>query len=80
LNLTIEDITETRKKLHVSFTSEEVEKEQGKILKDFSGHARISGFRPGKAPQSLIQQRYRKELAEELDRKITSLAYDTAVK
>jgi len=80
LNLTIEDITETRKKLHVSFTSEEVEKEQGKILKDFSGHARISGFRPGKAPQSLIQQRYRKELAEELDRKITSLAYETAVK
>lgn len=80
MNLTIEDITETRKKLHVSFASEEVEKEQGKILKDFSGHARISGFRPGKAPQSLIRQRYKKELAEELDRKITSLAYEMAVK
>ena len=80
MNLTIEDISETRKKLHVSIASEEVEEEQKKILKEFSRHARIPGFRPGKAPQPLIQKRYRKELAEELDRKITSLAYEMAVK
>ncbi len=80
MNLTIEDINETRKKLHVSVASEEIEEEQKKLLKEFSRHARIPGFRPGKAPRPLILQRYRKELAEELDRKITSLAYETAVK
>ena len=80
MNLTVEEISETRKKLVVSVAADEVDKEQSQLLEEFSQQARIPGFRPGKAPKQLVRKRFAKNLAKELNRKMTTKAYDQAVK
>lgn len=50
------------------------------MLGEFSKSVKIQGFRPGKAPASLIKKRYSKELEKELNRKVTSEAYEKSLK
>ncbi len=80
MNISTKDISETRKTLVVSVSGQEVEAEAAKLLGEFSHSAKIQGFRPGKAPASLIQKRYGKELESELNRKVTSEAYEKSLK
>ena len=76
MNINTKDINETRKLLIVSVSGQEIEAEADKILEEFKHSVKIQGFRPGKAPESLIKKRYGKELASELNRKVTSQAYE----
>ena len=64
----------------MSVSGQEVEAEAAKLLGEFSHSVKIQGFRPGKAPASLIQKRYGKELESELNRKVTSEAYEKSLK
>ncbi len=80
MNISTKDISETRKTLVVSVSGQEVEAEAAKLLGEFSHSVKIQGFRPGKAPASLIQKRYGKELESELNRKVTSEAYEKSLK
>ena len=80
MNISTKDISETRKTLVVSVSGQEVEAEASKLLGEFSHSVKIQGFRPGKAPASLIKKRYGKELESELNRKMTSEAYEKSLK
>lgn len=80
MNISTKDISETRKTLVVSVSGQEVEAEAAKLLGEFSHSVKIQGFRPGKAPASLIKKRYGKELESELNRKVTSEAYEKSLK
>ena len=64
----------------MSVSGQEVEAEAAKLLGEFSHSVKVQGFRPGKAPASLIQKRYGKELESELNRKVTSEAYEKSLK
>lgn len=59
-----EDIT--RGELQISIPWNEVESEQQRILRSFRKQARIPGFRPGKAPESVIRTRYADEVRREV--------------
>ncbi len=76
MNIAIEDSGKTSKTVTIDFSSEEISKECGKLLKEFSAHAKIPGFRPGKAPANMIKSRYIKEIKEDLSRRVISKAYD----
>ena len=78
MNVTIEEVNETRKKLIVSVSAEEILEEEKSLLKEFIKQVRIPGFRPGKAPPQLIRSRYAKEFAAELNRKLSAGAYEKA--
>ncbi len=80
MNVTIEEVNETRKKLIVSVSPEEILKEENSILKELIKQARLPGFRPGKAPPQVIRSRYAKELGAELKRKLIAGAYEVAAK
>jgi trigger factor len=79
MNLSIEDINETRKKLVVSVTADEAASEEKEILRDFSGKVRIPGFRQGRAPETIVRSRFSKELNGELSRKLAGKAYEHAI-
>lgn len=79
MNIKIEDINDTRKKLLVSVGADEVEKEHDELVKEFAKVARLPGFRPGKAPLPIVARRFAKEIAEELNKKIFSNAYREAL-
>jgi trigger factor len=80
MNVTTEVITATRKKLTVSLTADEVSAEQKKLYSEFLRHAKIPGFRPGKAPLDLIKRRFKKEMEEDLTRRLVGAAYDGGLK
>ena len=65
--------------LHVELPPERVDKERETILRDFQGAARLPGYRPGKAPKNLVESRYKKEINEELQRKLVSAATREAI-
>jgi trigger factor len=65
----VEDINATKKRLRIEIPSDVLEREIKASLEKVRQNARIPGFRPGKAPISLIEKRFGKEIeAEVLDR------------
>src|SRR6184192_2512433 len=65
--------------LQIELPSEEVSKEWDSIANRFARLAKIPGYRPGKAPRSIIEKRFRKEIQEELTKKLVSKSYHDAI-
>lgn len=76
MNTKIENISDTRKKIIVTFAPEQVEEENGKVLADFIRNAKIPGFRPGKAPKAMVEKLYSEGMKEQLERSLTSKAIE----
>src|SRR5208282_3243049 len=55
-----------RKELDLEIPADEVTKATEKVAKDFAKIARVPGFRPGKAPISLIKKRFADEIKGEV--------------
>src|SRR6058998_1155171 len=66
-------------KLQIELPPEEVTKEWDAIAISFARFAKIPGYRPGKAPRSVIEKRFRKQIQEELTKKLVSKSYHEAI-
>src|SRR6266702_4249274 len=66
-------------KLQIELPPEEVTKEWDAIANSFARFAKIPGYRPGKAPRAVIDKRFRKEIQDELTKKLVSKSYHEAV-
>jgi trigger factor len=66
-------------KLHIELPPEEVTKEWDAIANSFARFAKIPGYRPGKVPRAVIDKRFRKEIQDELTKKLVSKSYHNAV-
>ncbi len=76
----IEDINATKKRLRLEIPSDVIEKEIGDSLEKVRQKAKIPGFRPGKAPISLIEKRFGKEVEAEVLDKVIPEYYSKALK
>ena len=75
----VQDINPTRKTIAVTVTSEEITKQEAKLIKDFQRQAKIPGFRPGKAPENMVRSRFAKDIQQELKQRIISQAHQEGV-
>lgn len=75
MNTKIEDINPTRKAATVVVPADVIENAQNKLFKEYASRARIPGFRPGKAPVSVVRQKYGKDLEKELAQRVVQEAY-----
>jgi trigger factor len=66
-------------KLQIELAPQEVAKEWDAIANSFARFAKIPGYRPGKAPRAVIDKRFRKEIQEELTKKLVSKSYREAI-
>ena len=66
-------------KLQIELPAAEVAKEWDAIAGSFARFAKIPGYRPGKAPRSVIDKRFRKEIQDELTKKLVSRSYHDAI-
>ncbi|HEU0209281.1 MAG TPA: trigger factor [Candidatus Udaeobacter sp.] len=66
-------------KLQIELPAEEVAKEWDAIASSFARFAKIPGYRPGKAPRAVIDKRFRREIQDELTKKLVSRSYHEAV-
>src|SRR6266550_4692475 len=65
--------------LQIELPAEEVSKEWDAIANSFAAQARIPGYRPGKAPRRVIEAKFRKEIQDELTKKLVSKSYHDAI-
>lgn len=65
--------------LRIELPPDEVRKEWDAIANNYSRHARIPGYRPGKAPRQVIEKKFRKEIQDELTQKLVSKSYHEAI-
>ena len=79
VNLEIKEAGTARKIATVTFESNEVSEKEKQACLELSRVANIPGFRKGKAPLPMIRKRYTKELLEELNRKISTEAYEAVL-
>lgn len=79
MNVEIKEAGDARKVAIVTFESEEVSDQENQVCKEFSRMANIPGFRKGKAPEQVIRKKYSKELKEELNRKVSTAAYEAVL-
>lgn len=80
MKVTIEEVNNTRKKLHVTVPAAAIAQEETTLVQEFAKSVRLPGFRPGKAPVQMVKARHKKEVAAELNRKMVSKAYEEARK
>jgi trigger factor len=66
-------------KLQIELHADEVAKEWDVIANSFARFAKIPGYRPGKAPRAVIDKRFRREIQDELTKKLVSKSYHEAV-
>ncbi len=65
--------------LRIELPPEDVRKEWDAIAANYARHARIPGFRAGKAPKPVIEKKFRKEIQDELTKKLVSKSYHEAI-
>ncbi len=65
--------------LQIELPPEEVSKEWDAIANNFARFAKIPGYRPGKAPRRVIETKFRKEIQDELTKKLVSKSYHEAI-
>ncbi|MGJ3242903.1 MAG: trigger factor [Opitutales bacterium] len=80
MKVTTEDVSPTRKILTVAIDAEEITAEESQVVQEFASQAKLPGFRPGKAPAKLVRSKFGKDIREEVNRKVTSHAYEFALK
>ncbi|MEM0968822.1 MAG: trigger factor [Verrucomicrobiota bacterium] len=70
MNVFVEKLPKCRASMRVELTSDEVNSERRRVVQAFQGQARIKGYRPGKVPLGVIEKRFEKEIAEELETRL----------
>jgi trigger factor len=73
--VTIENTAPCRKKLRVEVDAERVAGTRAEILQEFRKFAAIPGFRPGKAPEPMVEKRYAGQIDEELRKRLIPESY-----
>lgn len=76
----IDEISKTKKRLKIEIPADVVEGEIQKALKEIQKKAKIPGFRPGKAPLSIIEKKFGKDAESEVLEKLVSEYYNNAIK
>src|SRR3954463_15180331 len=69
-----------RRELDLEIPADEVTKAMERVAKEFARVARVPGFRPGKAPVSLIRRRFADEIKGEVLHSLLPEEIDKAVK
>ena len=79
MKVQVEKKPESVSTLKIELPPEEVSKEWDAIANSFARFAKIPGYRPGKAPRAVVDKRFRKEIQEELIKKLVAKSYREAV-
>jgi trigger factor len=67
-----------RRELEVEIPLEQVERETERVTREFARHARLPGFRPGKAPPRIVRQRFWEDIRGEVLRALVPVSLERA--
>lgn len=80
MNIRLEKKEKCLAALSVEVPAEKVTEERNKVLKGFVTQARIPGFRPGKAPLSVIEKAHSSDITQEVESRLIQNSFQEALK
>ena len=79
MQVTVETAEGLERKIKVQVPAQRVDDEVQKRLKDMAGRVRLDGFRPGKVPMKVVQQRFGGQVREEVLNEVVQQSYGEAL-
>ncbi len=79
MKVEVENQPDSISTLRIELGPEQVAQEWDAIANSFARHAKIAGYRPGKAPRRVVEAKFKKEIQEELTKKLVSQSYRDAI-
>ncbi len=70
MQATVENLNSVKKILHIEIPNEEVVKELDNAYKELKKTAKIKGYRPGKAPRSVLERLFKKDVHSDVSSKL----------
>jgi trigger factor len=80
MKFTVEDVSTVKKILHVEIPKEDVTSEIDEAYKNLKKGAKVKGFRPGKAPRSVLERLYKKDVNGNVSSKLIQDSIIDAIK
>lgn len=80
MKVTVEDKSSVKKILHIEIPKEDVTKELDSAYAQLKKTAKIKGFRPGKAPRSVLTRLYGKDVNSDVTGKLIQAGFIAALK
>jgi trigger factor len=80
MKMEVTELGPMKRALKIEVPVEEVAQRFVQAYKELNRQVRVPGFRPGKAPQALLEQRYAKAVEEDVVRSLVPDYYDRAVR
>jgi len=79
MKVDVEKQPDSTSTLYIQLPPDEVSKEWDAIANSFARFAKIPGYRTGKAPRKVIEAKFKKEIQDELEKKLVSKSYHEAI-
>lgn len=79
MRVTKEDVSSVKTVLHIEIPQEDVGKEIDKAFADLKKNAKVKGFRPGKAPRSVLERLYKKDVHADVASKLIQDTFPKAL-
>jgi len=72
MNVEVENLPNCITTLRVEVAPEKVTQAWDHVAHDYAQYAKIPGYRPGKAPRNVIENKFKKQIREEVEKKLLS--------
>jgi trigger factor len=80
MKVTVENVSSVKKIMNVEIPEETVVRELNDAYKKLKKTAKIKGFRPGKAPRSVLEQLFKKDVHNDVSSKLIQDSFIEAIK
>ena len=80
MQVTVEDLSSVKKILHIEVPEDEVIRELDKAYNQLKKTAKVKGFRPGKAPRSVLVRLFKKDVHGDVSSKLLQDSFVAALK
>jgi trigger factor len=77
--LNFQDLSPVRKSIEVEIPADLIANESARVTTEFTRHAKLPGFRPGKIPANVVRSRFAKEIQEEVVNRLLPVSFRDAI-
>ena len=77
--LNYEDLSSVRKSVEIEIPADLISNEAKRVTSEFTRHAKLPGFRPGKVPPNVVRTRFAKEIQDEVMSRLLSRSFRDAI-
>jgi trigger factor len=80
MKVEVTELGPIKRSLKIEVPQEDVNRQFAEVYADLNRNVRVPGFRPGKAPQAMLEQRYGKDVGEDVVRRLIPTFYEKAIR